>query len=98
MRKYKPTAWVYEDGGGVCAQHCRNKNQALKVMQEAVDEYQELEDDEMEDRIVVTLDEITLAYAYGHRNCDGVSIGEPICWGCGEGCSGIGRKVLVFTW
>lgn len=81
----------------MCAQHCRTKEQALKVMQEAVDDYQCLSDDEVDSRVIVNIDEIEIDYAYGHRGCDGVMIGEPLCYGCGESCSGIGRKVFVFN-
>lgn len=92
-------AWIYEDKDGVCAQHCPTKEIAQKMMQEIVDEEINIdkddEDADFDPPIVIALEDIEEARIYGHRKCDGVSIGEAICWGCGEPCSWIGRKVFV---
>jgi len=89
MRK-KPEAWLYEDGDGAFALYCKNREQALKAFQTVVDE-------EVNPKFTVKMEDIRESIAYhGHRKCNGGwSIGESICWECGE--SGNWAGVSCFT-
>ena len=100
MKKYIPQALRYEDGGGYFTIHCPTKELAQKLIQAELDEIENdiLDEDEQENRIECSLEDIKIQRMYSHRNCDGWSIGEPTCWDCGEAVNNsVGRKTFTFA-
>lgn len=98
----KARAHIYEEKNGAFALYCRSKKQAVKLLQEVIDEEINAnrdETDEFDEEIVVREDAVKEDWAYpGHRNCDeGYSIGEAICYGCGEGNGGRAVKCYSFS-
>jgi hypothetical protein len=93
----KPRALINSEKNGVFTMSCKTKDEALKLMQEEIDEWQCLEDDEMEDgQIVVDIEEIKETYMYYHRKCSYYNF-EQQCEECGEQCGTVGRKTFYFA-
>ena len=99
MKKYYPQAVMYEDKNGMFTLHISTKEEAQKYMQGLIDEERNdlLDPDEQENRIEININDIKEDRMYGHRKCDGVMIGEAICWGCGEPCHWRGRKTFTYN-
>lgn len=99
-KKYKPVAYAYEDGDGYFTLHCPTIESAQKEIQEAVNEDFNFKEngEPAENLIVVNIRDIKIQRMYKHRDCDGWSIGEPLCWDCGEATSTQGRQTFTFEY
>ncbi len=98
----KPVAYIYEDRNGAFALNCRTKKQALKLIQAEIDDYINAgrdEEDKFDEEIIVKEEDLKEDWAYpGHRKCNGgYTIGENICFGCGEYGGGRAKKCYSFT-
>lgn len=91
-----PHAIINSEQNGVFTFGCKTKEQAVELMQEAIDDWQCLDVGEEEEQIVVDIDRIQAQTMYLHRKCGWYNF-EQTCEECGEHCGTVGRETFYFN-
>lgn len=99
-RNRKPEIVELTEGVGLFTLRCHSKEEAIKLMKDFVSRESELEPQWWSEYRGYSSDEITEDTVkeermYQHRSC-GYSIGDSLCFECGEPCGTVGRKTYVF--
>ncbi len=93
-QKYKPRAVKFSESEGYFTIYCHNPALAFKLLKEAVDEDEEINDEE--DRITVEIEDVKEEVMYRCKHCDFMTVGDSTCCECGETLYSYPRQTFVF--